>query len=197
MGSEIAATRMTDGPRHGSGQGQARTWVTVAAISTVTPRAAVASTGVASAAVTTLAVAAASSVTMTKSRMTEPAATVTVTASQATLASHHALQPGQDRWPVVGDLASRGDAGGGAHAVDQLAHHVTGDAEAPVRGLERRLDRASVNVARGIGVRGCATIREQAELEWCTSGSTAAANVAPSAAFFADAPLAAAPFLYA
>ena len=70
------------GPRHGSGRGRA--WATVGAVSTVTPRAAEARSGVASAAVTALAVAAASSVMIAKSRRTEPAVTVTVTASQAT-----------------------------------------------------------------------------------------------------------------
>ena len=41
------------------------------------------------------------------------------------------------------------------------------------------------------------TTAADAVLQWCTSGSTAAENVAPSAAFFADAPRAALLFLYA
>ena len=41
------------------------------------------------------------------------------------------------------------------------------------------------------------TVLADIVLHACTSGSTAAANVAPSAAFFGDAPIAAPLFLYA
>ena len=70
-------------------------------------------------------------------------------------------------WHVAGNRRRLGcarlRAGVRGGAVQQTAHLRARDAEARVHVLERRLDRAEVGVARGVG--HAAAIREQAELE--------------------------------
>lgn len=56
---------------------------------------------------------------------------------------------------------------------------------------------ASPPVGKRPNLRLSLTTAADAVLQWCTSGSTAAENVAPSAAFFGDASPAAWLFLYA